>query len=237
MQPVRIEAVGLREERCDLLGESHPDRLGPAARRELGTLRQRGNLTEPRRQNPPERCALVAAHFGQGIDDNGKPFDSRSLCAPALLLALFGLADFHHALECQQAVERRRRGVDARCERLRRRQHCLEHGGVDAHDRQRSAALHGQARLNRSARQALRSAGAYRRLDCVPARREAQPQIEPLAVDRLDLPGPGIRTGDAMAASKPGHARQRHRTPISASKESRADLSGGFSPSQGRAYS
>src|SRR5262249_15026914 len=55
-------------------------------------------------------------------------------------------------------------------------------------------------------------------LDCVPAGWQAQPQIEPLAVDRFDLPGPGIRTGDAMAASKPGHARQRHRTPISAAK-------------------
>ena len=53
-------------------------------------------------------------------------------------------------------------------------------------------ALHGQVGVDRAARERLGGAAARRRLDRVPAGRQAQPQIEPLGVDRLDLPGPGI---------------------------------------------
>ena len=222
MQPVRIEALGLRQERRDLLGEAYPDRLRAPAGRELGALRQRGNFAKPRRQDPSERHAFAAAHLPERGDDAGEALDRRRLGGATLLLTFLGLADLHYAFEREQAVERGRRGFDARRKRLRRRQDCLEHCCIDAHDRQRAAPLHGQVRLNRPARQAFRSAGTYRRLDRVPTGRQAQPQIEPLAVDRFDLPGPGIGAACAMAASKSGHARQRHGTPVSAAKSKKS---------------
>ena len=64
-------------------------------------------------------------------------------------------------------------------------------------------------------------AGTYRGLDRIPAGRQAQAQIETLAVDRFDFPGPRIGAADAMAASKSGHARQRHgmRSPAETSEK------------------
>ena len=152
----------------------------------------------------------MPAHCGKRADRFGKTFGHGGLGAAPFLLILFGVADLHHALERQEAVDCRRRRFDLPRQLSCGRQHRFEHGSVDANHRRRAGALDGQAGLNGAAGESLGGARAHPYLDRIPAGRQAEPQIESLAVDRFDLPGPGIGAAHAMAASKSGHAQQRH---------------------------
>ncbi len=103
-----------------------------------------------------------------------------------------------------------------------------EHRLVHLDHRRDAFALDGQLAVDGAAREHLAGAVARRHFDRVPARRQPQPQIKSLGVDRLDLPRPGIGAADAVAAGKSGHARQRHRQPeqMRIRMDWRGDLSG-----------
>ena len=131
MKPVRIEPIGLRQQRRDLLGKPHAYSLGPPPGDQFRALRERGNFAKPRAQNTAEGSALVAAHVRKRSDDLGEAGSDRRLSGAPLLLALLDVADLHHALERQQAIERRRRCLDPRCKLSHRRQDRFEHRGVD----------------------------------------------------------------------------------------------------------
>ena len=120
VQPVGVEALRLREQRRHLLGKPGADRFRPPARHPFGALRQRCDLAQPRRQHLAERGALVAAHRGERADGFGEAGGHHRFGITPLLLALLRFRDLHHALERKQAVERRRRRLDARCQLPRR---------------------------------------------------------------------------------------------------------------------
>ena len=65
IEPVGIEAIGGFQQRRDLLGEPRPDRLGLAAGRGLGLLRESLDLVHALLQDLPERHALAPAHLDQ----------------------------------------------------------------------------------------------------------------------------------------------------------------------------
>src|SRR5262249_51778857 len=78
---------------------------------------------------------------------------------------------------------------------------------------------------------------ARRTLDRVPPRRQAQAQIEPLGIDRFQLPSPAIGAAHAVTTREAGHARERHRplpTEESWVIESGRDLSGEGERAQGQ---
>lgn len=170
------------------------DGVGLPAGGVLGAQGKRGNLAKPRRKNTAERLALMAAHVTECADRLRETIGGGSFGGPPLLLAFLGIADFDD-LECKQAVKRRRRCFDLRRELPHGRQDRFEYRGIDAHDGRCTAALHCQTGLNRSAGQGLRRAQAHRRLDRVPAGRNAQAQIKALTVDGFDFPGPRIGAG------------------------------------------
>ena len=100
---------GCFEQRGDLLGEPRLDRLGLAAGRGLGARGQRGDFVEAA---PSARVRAPRPRAGASRRGRSGPRRSprhRRLGGAPLLLALLGLADLDHALEREDAVERRRR--------------------------------------------------------------------------------------------------------------------------------
>jgi hypothetical protein len=235
MQPVGIEAIGLRQQRGDLFGEPRANRLRPTPGRQFGSLAKRGNFAETRPQQAAKRHPLAFAHLGKRAEHFSKAANHRGFGNAPVLFALLGVADLHHTLERQQTIERRRRRLDAPREFSRRREHSLKYGCVNPHDGRYAAAFDRQVCVNGPARQPLGGAGANRGFDRIPTRRHTKAQVETLAVDRLDLPGPGIRAAHSVAASKSRHARQRHENgPRRENREKFcAELSGRAAPSQG----
>jgi hypothetical protein len=180
------------------------------------SFRSRGqcrNLGKPPRQHMAERRAFGVAHLLQPFERLRKAFDDPGLSGLTLALLLFGLGHVDHALERQDAVERRRRGIDLAAQALKGSQHRREHRLVDARDRRYAFAADRKVREHRAARQHLGGTAAHRHFDRVPAGRQAQLEVESFGVDRLDLPRPGIGAGGAVASREAGHARQRHRGP------------------------
>ena len=153
----------------------------------------------------------MAAHLAELRHRLLEAYDHRRFRGAPLVLALVLVEHLDHALECQDAVERRRRRIDAPGKTFDGRKHRGEHRLVDPHHRSYALARDRERAVDRAAREHLRRAVAHRRLDRIPARRQAQPQIKPLGIDRFHLPGPRMGARDAVAARKAGHARQRHR--------------------------
>jgi len=152
-------------------------------------------------------AALVAAHFCEFAERRLEALGHGGLRGGAVLLAFVGIGDLDHALDGENAVQPRRLGLDAAGERVQRRDHGLEHLVIDLDDRRHPFALDVERPVQRAARHHLAGARPQCRLDRVPAGRQAQPQVEPLGVDRADLPRPPIGAGHAVAARKTGHAR------------------------------
>ena len=161
----------------------------------------------------------------RSVEHLRKASDHRRLDGAALVLALLGVDNLDDALDGEEAVEPRTLRVDAAGQLLDDGEHRRKHLLVDAHLGRRAAALDRQRGIDGAAREHLGGLRPHRRLDGVPARRQAQPQVEPLGIDRFDLPGPGIAGGYALPAGKPGHARQRHgHTHISGEAELRRTI-------------
>ena len=123
--------------------------------------------------------------------------DDRGLGGAALVLVLLLVADLDHALERQDAVERRRRRFDAA-----RRARCIvastaaSTGSLTRTTGAMPSRSTVSVAVHRAAREQLaRRLRAHRRFDRVPARRQPQPQLEPFGVDRFQLPGPGVGPG------------------------------------------
>ena len=161
-------------------------------------------------QQSSERNALVPAHLRERLERPGAARDHRGLGSQALLLAVLLLGDLDHALHCENAIKRRRRGFNTFRQIAHgfdhRRQHCFvhPHNGRDAFARDCQRALHC------AAREQLGGFRAHRSFHGIPAGRKPQPELETLGVDRLQLPGPGIGAADAVASGEAGHARKRH---------------------------
>ena len=92
-----------------------------------------------------------------------------------------------------------------------RSQHVL----VDTDRRDRVGALDVKIGVDRAARQQFAGALLGQRFEFVPARRQPQPQVKALGVDRLQFPFERIGAAGAVASGKTGHARQRHRVKLS----------------------
>src|SRR5690606_13870922 len=89
-----------------------------------------------------------------------------------------------------------------------------ERGFVDADFRRRALALRRQRRVAGAARELLADAVARILLHGVEARRRAQPQVEPLGVDRLDFPGQAPRALATLGPGETGHALKTHTAPM-----------------------
>src|SRR4029077_14333992 len=74
-------------------------------------------------------------------------------------------------------------------------------------------ALNGEIRIDGAARKLFGGARPCRHFDRVPASRQPESQVEALGVNGFDFPAPRIGAGEALAASKSGHARQSHGCP------------------------
>ena len=97
------------------------------------------------------------------------------------------------------------------CSRLRQAGEVLQEGFVDDRLRLRSGgAADRQRRLEIAARKSLLDGLPHRRLQPLEARRQPQPHLDALAVDRLDFPGDrrAVMFGDG--AREAGHALQCH---------------------------
>ena len=184
--------------------------LRPACRRRLRARNQRRDLVEPRGEDAAERVALAPAHLDEVGKHLPKACDHRGLDGAALVLALLGVDDIDHAFDVEKPVEPRTLRIDAAGQLLDRSEDRGEHVLIDAHLSRRASPIDGERRIDGAAREHVGGLRAHRRLDGVPARRRAQPQVEPLGIDRLDLPGPGVAGGLAVGAGKPGHTRQCH---------------------------
>ena len=104
VQPIGIETLGLGKQCRDLLGKPRAYRFGTTAWARSARPASAA-ISEPGGQNAAKRGALVAAHLAECAERGGETFDHRCLGAAPVLLALLGIADFDHALECEQAVE------------------------------------------------------------------------------------------------------------------------------------
>ena len=181
--------------------------------RSLGARGQRGDLVEPRAQHARRAPRPRAGASRQGSASAvAEARDDRGLGGAAILLALILVDHLDHALEAEDAVDRRRRRLDALGDIAHGGQDRGQHRLVDPHDRRDAGALHRQVRMHGAARERFGGARAQRRLDRIPAGRQAQPQLQPLGVDGFQLPGPDIGARHAVGAREAGHARQRHQT-------------------------
>ena len=143
VEPVGVEAVGGFQQGGDLLGEPGPDRLGLAAGRGFRLLRQPLDLVHPLLQDLSERRALAAAHLDEMVE--------RLLEGPGggihrrlvLGFVALGLDHLDHALDAEQPVDARRHRVDLLGQRARHLDDRGQHVLVDAHRRDRVAALDG----------------------------------------------------------------------------------------------
>ena len=215
IEPVRIETIGGFQKRRDLLGEPCPDRLGLAAGRGFGLPGQSLDLVHALIEDLPERHAFATAH----LDQMGQRLIERRRCGLLRRLVLglvgFGLDDFDHALDAEQAIDARRHGIDFRGQRARDLHDRSQHVLVDTDRRDRVGALDGKIGVDRSARQQFAGALLGQRFELIPTRRQPQPQVKALGVDRLQFPFEGIGATGAMASGKTGHARQRHHVKLS----------------------
>ena len=150
-----------------------------------------------------------------------------------VLFALVFLGHLDHALQGQNSVEARRRRIHLSRKTLERRQNRAEHRLVDLHRWLHAFALNGEIRIDGAARKLFGGARPCRHFDRVPASRQPESQVEALGVNGFDFPAPRIGAGEALAASKSGHARQSHGCPSRAvTVRKRGDLSRGNSTSQ-----
>ena len=102
---------------------------------------ERGDLVEAGGKQLVEGFAFGAPHGDQIGERLVETVDDGAFRRAALVFALVGLGDLHHALQRQQAVEGRRRGVDLAREVFRGRKHGGEHRLVDLDRRLHAFAL------------------------------------------------------------------------------------------------
>ena len=189
VQPVARRTAAEAEQRRDLLGEPRLDRFRLAAGRGFRARRERGDLVEPRRRAGGRALRLRVAPHGEQIGERLiEAGDDRGFGGAAIFLALVLLGDLDHAFEREDTVERRRRRLDRAAQVLHRREHRRQHRLVDAHGGRHAFSFDGEIGVDRAARQLFGCARARRHLDRIPARRQAQAQIEALGVDRFELP-------------------------------------------------
>ena len=115
VQPVGVEALGCASSVATCSASRARDRFGPAARRPFGALGQRVislNRVDSMWPSAAPSWRRIAASAPSA---SAKPADAAASALTPLVLALLGFGDIDHALERKQAVERRRRGIDARC--------------------------------------------------------------------------------------------------------------------------
>ena len=213
MQAVGIEAVGGVEQHRDLLGDARLDRLGPAARRGVRPRGERGDLLHALAQDLPQRLAFAAAHrgeFGQRpLEAGDRPPLRRPgappRCSSSSMTSITPLSERMPSSRGSAASTSPASDVDGRSSTA------ASTGSLTRTTGATPCAPDGERSVDRAAREHLRCAVARRHLDRVPARRQAQPQIQSLGVDRFELPGPAIGAVDAVATRKAGHARERHR--------------------------
>jgi hypothetical protein len=127
-----------------------------------------------------------------------------------ILLALVLLEHLNNAFERQDPIEARLCGFHSRRKTFYGREHCLENGFVYAHHRDDAHAIDSEGGVNRAARQRLSDAVARCQFDGIPSGWQAQAQIKPLAIDRLDFPAPVVGAAHAVTSREAGHAGQRH---------------------------
>jgi hypothetical protein len=181
-----------------------------------------------RRQKLAERRALLAPHGGQIGERLVEALGNGGLGGAPSLVALILVGHFHHALERENAVERRGRSLDLAFERLERCNHRGKHLLVDLHRRRHAFVLDGEIGIDSAARQLVRCTLSRRHLNGVPARRQPQPHVETLGIDRFDFPTPSVGARHAMAAREAGHARKRHAHTVSLLSKSAATLAAAF---------
>ena len=125
-------------------------------------------------------------------------------------LALLRLDHLEHALDAEQRLGARGRGLDLRLEAVERGQHLAQRGFVEPDARLAFAALDVQVDGEVAAHDALAHRLADARLQRLVARRQAQAHVEAASVDGAHLPVPAQRPHGAVGPGKAGHALDGH---------------------------
>ena len=98
MQPIRVEPLGLRQKRRDLLGKPSPYRFRLAARRCFRAFREGSNFIQAAGENTAKGRSFVTPHLAKRSDSRAETRDHRRLGAAPVFLALFDVAYFDHSL-------------------------------------------------------------------------------------------------------------------------------------------
>ncbi len=173
----------------------------------LGRLcHQAGDARQVTLHHGPEAAALGPAHADQGVQGALQIApQGRFARRPGLGVVLF-LHGFDHAAQGEQAVEPGRFRARYAFQRLGDLKQLVEQLPVDLEPDRKVGGVHRQVDLQVAARATFRRHGPGRDLQRFVAGRQTAAQVERLAIDTLDLPGPGHHPVAALLARETGHA-------------------------------
>jgi len=155
--------------------------------------------------------ALVPARAGERIERRGEGFEDAGVARAALAVVELDRVFLHDdALEREQAVDAGRRHAGLGGDFLGDADGRGERGRIDLEAAGAVAGVEGQRRLDRTALEALARQRARGGFDTVEARRHAQANVEPAAVDALRFPAPARAVAAAMRFGESGHAYDGH---------------------------
>jgi len=150
---------------------------------------------------------LVAAHLDQMGERLLERRGRRVFCRLLFRFVALGLDNLDDTLEAEESVNARRHRVDLAAEHTGHLDDRSQHVFIDAHRRDRVGALDVEVGIYRSARENLAGTLLGQGLEFIPSRRQPQPQVKALGVDRFQFPLERVGTADAVAPGKTGHAR------------------------------